>query len=76
MATADMLTAVRIGLEIGRAMARDAIAEEMDDSWSGLDAQDGDRATQAGIEPGTHEWKAMEAAARIAFGEMIDAARD
>ena len=31
--------------------------------WSGLDAQDGDQLTSAGIEPGTLEWSQAEAAA-------------
>ena len=56
-----------IGQFIGNAIARDVIREDMPRRWTGLDAQDGDQALAAGLEPGTPEWDAMEAAARVAY---------
>lgn len=62
-----MSTAKSIGEKIGRAMARDVLAEDMPREWTGLDAQDGDVATGAGLRPGTDEWEEMEQAARRAY---------
>ena len=38
-----MTTTREIGERIGRAIARDVLAEDMPHTWSGLDAQDGDQ---------------------------------
>jgi hypothetical protein len=69
-------TPQEIGRRIGRAMARDAIAEGMPSGWTGLDAQDADRATAAGLEPDTAAWADMEAAAREEYEHRVrEAAR-
>lgn len=48
-------------------MARDARAEDMPAEWTGLDPQDADVATAAGLAPDTAGWAEMEAAARTEF---------
>lgn len=64
-----MTTQTRLGANIGRAIARDALAEGMPHEWTGLDAQDGDELTAVGILPGTVEWAEAEAAAKAAYEE-------
>jgi hypothetical protein len=71
MATQD--EAAEIGRRIGRAMAGDAKAEGMPHRWTGLDAQDGDIATAAGIEPDTEEWEVMARAARREYERILGA---
>ena len=56
-----------LGRKIGNAIARDVLAEAMPRTWAGLDAQDGDQLTAAGILPDTAEWEQAERAARDAF---------
>ncbi len=60
-----------VGQRVGRAIARDALAEFMPPVWSGLDGEDGDQLTEAGIEPDTPEWKRACAAARRAFHQFL-----
>jgi hypothetical protein len=67
MEVIDSGRAIEVGRRIGRAMARDARAEDMSTEWAGLDAQDGDVATEAGLVPDTPEWETMEAEARRKF---------
>ena len=38
-----MTTAKEIGTQIGNAIARDVLADDMPRTWTGLDAQDGDQ---------------------------------
>jgi hypothetical protein len=54
-------TAEQIGQRIGRAMARDVIAEGMPRDWTGLDPQDADQ-IPAGVD---HD--PIEAAAKAAY---------
>ena len=44
----DYTTQTRIGATIGKAMARDVLAEDMPREWTGLDPQDADELTAAG----------------------------
>jgi hypothetical protein len=67
--------ATEVGRAIGEAMARDAKAEDMPREWTGIDPQDGDRATAAGIVPDTDEWDEMERSAREAY-EAASEGRD
>jgi hypothetical protein len=55
------------GEQVGRAIARDAIAEGMPLTWTGIDPQDGDVLLSAGLEPDTAQWDAAESAARDEF---------
>lgn len=64
-------TARKIGLKIGKAIARDVLADDMPRTWTGLDAQDGDQLTAAGIEPNTIEWDEAEDAARQAYAAVM-----
>jgi hypothetical protein len=63
--------AVKVGAAVGRTMARDVVADGLPREWTGLDPQDGDRLTAAGIEPGTPEWNEAEEAARVAYEETV-----
>jgi hypothetical protein len=56
-----------LGRQIGNAIARDVLASGMPRTWTGLDAQDGDQLTAAGILPDTADWEQAECAARDAF---------
>jgi hypothetical protein len=67
--------ASEVGRTIGNAMARDTMAEGMPREWTGIDAQDGDRATAAGITPDSPEWGEMVQAAREAYEAAIESAR-
>jgi hypothetical protein len=62
---ADQISA--LGHKIGNAIALDALASDMPRTWTGLDAQDGDQLTAAGITPDSPEWEQAECAARDAF---------
>jgi prephenate dehydrogenase len=66
-----MSKAIEVGRRIGRAMARDAKAEGMARDWTGLDPQDADVATAAGLVPDDEEWGEMERAARRAFLDAL-----
>jgi hypothetical protein len=57
----------QIGARIGQAIARDVLAENMPREWTGLDPQDADQATAAGLRPDTAQWAAMERAAKAAY---------
>lgn len=63
--------AAEVGARVGRAIARDVLADGLPREWTGLDPQDGDQLTAAGIEPGTPEWDEAEAAAHEAYQEMV-----
>ena len=56
-----------LGKKIGNAIARDVLASDIPRTWTGLDAQDGDQLTAAGITPDSPEWEQAETAARDAF---------
>jgi len=47
------------------------LADDMPREWTGLDAQDGDQLTAAGIQPGSDDWHAAEEAARAAYMAAI-----
>ncbi len=66
-----MSTQTRIGAKIGRAIARDVLAENMPRDWTGLDAQDGDELTAAGIMADSIEWAEAEAVAKAAYCEAL-----
>ncbi len=63
---------LQTGRRVGRAMARDRWADELTHEWTGLDGQDADQLTAAGLEPGTPEWDAAEAEAERAFREYLE----
>lgn len=65
------MDATEIGTKVGQAIAKSVISEDMPRQWTGLDAQDGDQLTAAGIEPNTPEWTAAEDAAEKAYREAI-----
>ena len=70
MMTATQLTANLInalGRQIGNAIARDVLASDMPRTWTGLDAQDGDQLTAAGIMPDTADWEQAIAVAKQTF---------
>ena len=60
---AEIELASTVGKRIGKAIAKDVLAEGMPRQWTGLDPQDGDQLTAAGIEPNTHLWAMAEAIA-------------
>jgi len=60
------------GRRVGRAIARDVIADGMPRQWTGLDPQDADQLSLAGIEPGTEDWARAEEAARAAYKEELE----
>lgn len=62
-----MTNPIEIGTRIGQAIARSVIADDTAREWTGLDAQDGDQLTAAGIEPNTPEWREAEDAAEKAY---------
>ena len=64
--TKTIETAVTIGTRIGRAIARDVIADNMPREWTGLDPQDVDQIPE-GMDAG-----AVEAVARRVYLEAID----
>ena len=66
-----MSTQTRLGATIGRAIARDVLADGMPHEWTGLDAQDGDELTAAGILPGTTEWAEAAVAAKATYDDAI-----
>ena len=68
--------AQEIGTKVGRAIARDVLAEDMPREWTGLDAQDGDQLTAAGIEPGSECWAIAEQAAKTAYRDALGGGKD
>ena len=56
-----------LGRKIGNAIARDVLASDMPRTWTGIEDQDGDQLTAAGILPDSPEWEQAECAARDAF---------
>ena len=58
-------TVLSVGTRIGRAIARDVIAEDMPREWTGLDPQDADQIPE-GMDAG-----AVEAVARRAYLRVI-----
>ncbi len=67
MSATTMTRAEAAGRRVGRAIAQDAIASSMPREWTGLDDQDGDQFTAAGIEPNTPEWDEAEKVAKREF---------
>lgn len=66
--TTTNTTAREIGTIIGQAIARDVIAnDDLSREWTGIEDQDGDQLTAAGIEPGTAEWSEAEESAEEAY---------
>jgi hypothetical protein len=65
------MTAKELGRKIGQAIARDVLADDMPREWTGLDPQDADLLTSAGLQPGTTEWTKVEDAAEIAYHDTI-----
>ena len=61
------MNATEIGTRIGRAIARDVLADDLPREWTGLDAQDGDQLMAAGYRVGTDDWAAAESAAQTAY---------
>ena len=60
--------AKRVGEIVGRAIARDVLAEpDWPREWCGLNGEDGDQITEAGILPDTPEWYVAIEAARKAY---------
>lgn len=74
-ATNLMTVALETGERIGAAIARDVLADELPTAWTGLDPQDGDQLTAAGVEPGTAEWDAAESAAEGEYRRRVQSAR-
>ena len=61
-----------VGSRIGTAMGREVLADaDMGREWTGIEAQDADQFTAAGIEFGSAEWAEAEAHAERAYREMI-----
>ena len=60
-----MTTIEEIGTQLGKAIARDAMADDMPIQWTGLDAQDGDHI------PSGMDCDAVESIAKdVYFGEL------
>ena len=81
MKTTDLRTdqerrraAMTVGARIGRAIANDVQDEYLPTEWTGLDPQDGDVLTGAGIQPDTTEWEIAERAARDTYQRVIGGA--
>ena len=66
-----MTNATEIGTRIGKAIARDVIADDLPREWTGLDDQDGDQILAAGIEQDSDDWDAAEVAAEAAYQSSI-----
>jgi len=62
----------QLGERIGRAIARDTLANELDHGWAGLTAEDSDQLIAAGIEPHSERWRVAEGAARQAYFAALD----
>jgi hypothetical protein len=61
-----------VGYRVGRAMARDVLADpDMPREWTGIDPQDADQFAAAGLEPGTPEWERQEAIAAAVYSAAL-----
>jgi hypothetical protein len=69
--TSGTSRAADVGTRVGAAIARDALAEGMPREWTGLDPQDADRITGAGIEYGSGEYHEAEAAAEREYRRLV-----
>jgi len=67
------MTAQEIGTRVGRAMARDVLAEGWDRRWTGLDAQDAGQFVAAGIQFDSPAWVRAETASKLAYEDAIAA---
>lgn len=63
----------QVAVDVGRAIARDARADGWPTDWTGLDAQDGDQLSEAGIEPGTAEWDEAASIAAESYAAALSA---
>lgn len=70
-ATGQRTDAQVIGERIGRAIARDVIREDMPREWTGIDPQDADQLTAAGIAIGSDEWDEAVAAAEAEYRRTL-----
>ncbi len=69
---AALVTLREIGIRIGRAIANDVLAnDDYPREWTGIDDQDGDQLTAAGIEFGTPEWKEAEDTAEETYTAIV-----
>ena len=57
---------------VGRAIARDVIAENLDRQWTGLDIQDGDHFLKIGLDNTMPEWDRAEEIARDSYFRALD----
>ena len=64
-------TTFSVGTRIGFAIADTVLRENLPHEWTGLDPQDGDQLTSAGLEPKTPEWDIAEKAAENAYHQLI-----
>ena len=60
-----------IGIRIGRAIARNVLAEDLPRAWTGLDPQDGDQLRAAGIKPNTNAWDQAVLAAHEEYDRLV-----
>ena len=60
-------TPEEVGGRVGYAIAKDVITNGWPREWTGLDPQDGDQFTAAGLEPESAEWLAAEETAKKAY---------
>ena len=66
------VTADTIGTRVGQAIAREVLADpELPREWTGLDGQDGDILTAAGLTPDTPDWDLAVRAARQAYLDTL-----
>lgn len=63
--------ASEIGLKIGAAMARDVMADDLAREWTGINDQDGDQLTAAGIEPDSQDWQEAISAAQAEYERVL-----
>jgi len=66
-----MSKASEVGTKVGAAMARDVLADGLPREWAGIDPQDADQFTAAGIEFGSDEWAEAEAAAEAEYRRLV-----
>jgi len=64
-------TTTTIGTLVGQAIARDTLADGLPREWTGIDDQDADQFTAAGLVPGSSEWEQAEAEAQTAFEAAV-----
>jgi hypothetical protein len=66
---------VEIGTQVGQAMFADAVKNNVDLEWTGIEAQDADQFVAAGLEIGSDEWEEAEEAALAAYVEAAAGTR-